>query len=87
MAQRRSRSGEILGVLQPLLIEFLPVLVDRFADIYQKPGLQEVKQDQVRLERRVERLLRRLSWLYSALVLLLVWNAALTIALWLMLDR
>jgi hypothetical protein len=63
------------------------VLVDRFAEIYQKPGLQEVKQDQLRLERRVERLLRRLSWLYSALVLLLAWNAALTIALWVLFNR
>lgn len=87
MAQRRSRSGEILGVLQPLLIEFLPVLVDRFAEIYQKPGLQEVKQDQVRLERRVDRLLRRLSRLYLALGVLIAWNAALTIAIWLLLNR
>ncbi len=74
MARKQQGAADVWSALARALL-------DRWAEVHDRPGLKSVQRDQVRLDRRLQRLITHVRRLLAVVVVLALWNLALTAVL------
>ena len=72
--------AEVFKSVIPFFTELFPLVLEKWAEVNDRPILRDLEEDQVRLNRKMERIVNKVRWLYTFLLVLLVWNIFLTIA-------
>ena len=63
----RSRSAsdlaDLLSLLLPILRDFIPILLERWANVSNRPTMHSIEDENRRLKEKIEQLDRKLLWL------------------------
>ncbi len=57
------KSGEVLSVLVPLLRDFVPILIERWSDLADRPTLRSLEEENRRLRDQIDGLEKKVQWL------------------------
>jgi len=80
MEQNKSSAGaDLWKTILPFFSDLFPLIMDKWADVHERPVVKNLERELLRLKHKHERLHNQLRWLYSFFFLLLVWNVFLTI--------
>jgi hypothetical protein len=82
MERPQKNATDTLGALVPLFSELIPLLLDKWSEIRNRPSIRELQRGQVRLGRRIKQMLRELRWYRALFFVLLIWNIILTVFLY-----
>lgn len=66
------------AALLPLLSDLIPLFLDKWSEVHQRPSVRDLEERQSRMGRRIKELRSRLNWQRILLVLLIIWNTVLT---------
>lgn len=83
MEQKDTTSGgsDLLKSIIPLLSDLFPLIMEKWADVNDRPYLKSLERELSRTRRKLEGAQNLIRWLFSFFFLLLVWNVFLTIFL------
>ena len=74
----RQQGGDSLKALIPLLTDLIPLFLDKWSEVNQRPSLRDLEERQSRMGRRIKKIAGELSWHRIFFVGLLIWNIILT---------
>lgn len=77
--ESKKEGGETLKALLPLLADLIPLFLDKWADVNQRPSVRDLEERHVRMGRRIKKLAGQLTWHRVFFFVLLIWNVILTV--------
>ncbi|MCR9144805.1 MAG: hypothetical protein NXI24_21385 [bacterium] len=77
-SQPKQSGGESLKALIPLLTDLIPIFLDRWADVNQRPSVRDLEERQSRMGRRIKKIAGQLKWHRILFIGLVIWNIILT---------
>lgn len=75
---RNQDGGETLKALVPLLTDLIPLILDKWSDVHNRPSVRDLEERQSRMGRRIKKLSGQLNWHRIFFIGLLIWNIILT---------
>ncbi|MEQ9365506.1 MAG: hypothetical protein RIF32_14770 [Leptospirales bacterium] len=76
--QDRQQGGDSLKALIPLLTDLIPLFLEKWSDVHQRPSLRDLEERQSRMGRRIKKIAGQLNWHRIFFAGLLIWNIILT---------
>lgn len=79
--QKKPKGSDFISSIIPILSELMPMFIEKWADVNNRSNVRELKKDQLKSFKKIGRINRQLKWLYFLLVILFMWNTAVTVGL------
>ena len=71
--------ADIISSFLPIFTEIFPLVLEKWADIHDRPVLRDLEDEQDAQARRLEKAEGQVRWLFALLLVVVVWNVFLTI--------
>ncbi len=79
MPRKQQNATDFIAALVPLLTDLFPLIMEKWSQLNDRPRIDDIKNDLETVQAKQKLLKGKIKWLVTTIIVLILWNAAITI--------